>query len=74
MDDCAFLCLSGLLDLVFCPLSLLLGDLLGFDCFEILFHECEIGYGEVIDYYVEVGGALGEEGSDAVGDLVSLGE
>lgn len=74
LDDDGLFGLLGLFDLVLGPFGLLLGDLFGLNGIEILFAKGELGDGDVVDDDVEVGCPFGEEVSDSVGDLVSLGE
>ena len=74
MDDSTLFSLSGLLDLILGSLGFLLSHLFGFNGFQILFHEGEIGDSQIVDDNVEMGSPLGKQGPDPIRNLVSLGE
>lgn len=74
LDDSTLFSLSGLLDLILGSLGFLLSHLFGFNGFQILFHEGEIGDSQIVDDNVEMGSPLGEQSPDPIRNLVSLGE
>lgn len=73
-DDVGLTLLLGLLDDEAGTLGVLLGDLLLLDGLGELVAEGHVGDGDVLEGDVELGGAAGQVGPDALGDGFSLGD